>query len=405
MNIGDPIQSLAVINLYREMGVAEEDIIPVDRFDAMDYAGEECVMVFNGLESVETAVFNTPTLPPAPQIHPIYMGLHYSRKVNPGEIESFIRHGPVGCRDGLTVNTLTNLGVSAFLSGCLTVTYPLREKTDSQDKVFLVDVQESLIPFIPDSIKEEGISVSHIRHFASPAGENRISREEAVTFHKVSYEMIERYRSEARLVITSRLHCAAPCMAMGIPVILAHDSFDERFDFMSKFLPLYTPENYGDIDWTPRPVEMEKEKSLIKEYFFARVRSAALSVEIRDMYAGESRFEYRNEIDVAVGKIPFGSLTFRYTIWGVACWEAKLLKASLEKMYPESQFCCGIDTFVTGKYEDTDIVHPDNIGEMPEDIIVFSVMGARQAAKELLIDGTRPFVLVNGVNAEYYNFA
>ena len=47
VNLGDPIQSYAVKNLYREMGTGEEDIIPVPRYDMAEYDGEECICVVN----------------------------------------------------------------------------------------------------------------------------------------------------------------------------------------------------------------------------------------------------------------------------------------------------------------------------------------------------------------------
>ena len=33
MNLGDPIQSFAVLELYKKLGIPEKDIVPLDRYD------------------------------------------------------------------------------------------------------------------------------------------------------------------------------------------------------------------------------------------------------------------------------------------------------------------------------------------------------------------------------------
>ena len=76
----------------------------------------------------------------------------------------------------------------------------------------------------------------------------------------ISYADLKALRDTAKLVVTSRLHIASPCLAMGIPVILAKKHFGDRFGFIDCFLPTYTPEKYNDIDWSPSPINFEEEK-------------------------------------------------------------------------------------------------------------------------------------------------
>lgn len=40
MNLGDPIQSFAVLELYKKLGIPEKDIVPLDRYDLADYTVE-----------------------------------------------------------------------------------------------------------------------------------------------------------------------------------------------------------------------------------------------------------------------------------------------------------------------------------------------------------------------------
>ena len=57
-------------------------------------------------------------------------------------------------------------------------------------------------------------------------------------------ELLSRY-AKAQLVITSRLHCALPCLAMGTPVIFIHPKYheDTRFAGLREILNGYGPDD------------------------------------------------------------------------------------------------------------------------------------------------------------------
>ncbi|WP_141082403.1 polysaccharide pyruvyl transferase family protein [Campylobacter devanensis] len=38
--------------------------------------------------------------------------------------------------------------------------------------------------------------------------------------YRKTEDLLQTYKNKAKLIATSALHCAAPCTAMGIPVIL-----------------------------------------------------------------------------------------------------------------------------------------------------------------------------------------
>jgi exopolysaccharide biosynthesis predicted pyruvyltransferase EpsI len=84
----------------------------------------------------------------------------------------------------------------------------------------------------------------------------------------IAQEYLDRYRKEAKLVITSRLHCALPCIAMGIPVIVMGDHRDKRLQLVEEFTKIhpYFAINmrgaYKNIDSTPKLI-----KVFIKEVF------------------------------------------------------------------------------------------------------------------------------------------
>ncbi|WP_348518297.1 hypothetical protein [Campylobacter sp. CCS1377] len=62
-------------------------------------------------------------------------------------------------------------------------------------------------------------------------------------FYEQIKALLKRYENEAKLVIAIALHCASPCTAMGIPVVLLADNYNEqktRFGALKgieKFIP------------------------------------------------------------------------------------------------------------------------------------------------------------------------
>lgn len=270
VNLGDPIQSYAVKNLYREMGIGEEDIIPVPRYDMAEYDGEECICVVNSASNYEELAYDSHFMPPSPKIHAIPMSLHLHRELTEDELSFYKTCGGVGCRDLSTVEYLQSLGVDAYLTGCLTLTLPRRSKEQEAkaDKVYFLDVPSDVMKIMPQNLKDRGIVLSNIIRFQNPGNSNRISVEDAYEEHKKGEERIELLRDTACLVITSKLHVASPCLAMGIPVILAKNHFGDRFGFIDRLIPTYTPEHYSEINWDPEPVDFEEDKAKIKQVFF-----------------------------------------------------------------------------------------------------------------------------------------
>jgi hypothetical protein len=49
---------------------------------------------------------------------------------------------------------------------------------------------------------------------------------------KMARYLLDLYRDEARLVITTKLHCALPCIAFGVPVIFFGDPHSYRLSLL-----------------------------------------------------------------------------------------------------------------------------------------------------------------------------
>jgi hypothetical protein len=125
--------------------------------------------------------------------------------------EYFQRHGPVGARDSATLSLLQRHGVPSYYSGCLTLTLAAAPDVDRSDEVIACDLEPPLVDELAWRLGRRPRVTSHI-DAAPGAPAERFAKARA---------LLDIYRS-AKAVVTSRLHCALPCLALGTPVLLIH---------------------------------------------------------------------------------------------------------------------------------------------------------------------------------------
>lgn len=156
----------------------------------------------------------TTNWPPSPMINPVFVSFHLTdwndttrRVLNPKGVGYLKNYEPIGCRDQHTADLLKSHGIEAYNSKCLTLTFERRHSAPKLGVTALVDV-ESDMP-IPGSILKNSIRMTHkIEKVYSETTKMQLAR-----------ELLEFYRTKVSRVITTRLHCALPCVAMGIPVV------------------------------------------------------------------------------------------------------------------------------------------------------------------------------------------
>lgn len=407
MNIGDPIQTFAVLEMYKKIGISEDDIVPLDRYDLADYDGEDIVALINGAEDYEYFAYAARFLPLSSQIHPVFISIHLHRELSESELESLRNNQPIGCRDEYTVDYLREKGIDAFLSGCLTMLFPKRDEGKEYNKVFIVDCSEKAVEHIPDEIRKNAEYLSQVIRMKSNSVDHRLTIEETEVYNSIAKEQLHRYRDEASLVITSRLHVASPCAAMGIPVILVRDAFDERYQFIDRFLPLYHPEDLDNLDWENIKTSIPDG---VKEKLIAVCKNmlglATLRKEIGDIYSKKIQdICFAGDEEIVASKFPMNSEDkFDYCIWGVCMPNSYLLYEQMQKQYPNARMLYAIDTYATGIYKDNiRIIHPDEMGKMVnEKTWIFVVApAAHEAAHEKLMRNYN-FVLIKGAACKIF---
>src|ERR1043166_9874712 len=132
-NLGDYIQILACLRLLEQMQLRPSTYLDRDTELASAPALEACsgrlVLPLNGW--FKRTVGADPQWPPHQKIIPIFLGFHVRPHqcpalLEPRSIDYMKAHGPVGCRAPFTMRALGELGVSTYLSPCLSLTFARR---------------------------------------------------------------------------------------------------------------------------------------------------------------------------------------------------------------------------------------------------------------------------------------
>ena len=321
ISIGDVLECLVIRNIYASMGVEEDKITTCYQHELPEYDGEYVVLPINVYEH---------NINYSDRVLPVFLGLTLGGDLilSEREINYIKKFAPVGCRDERTMRRLRNLGIDAYLQGCLVATFGKRPSLPTQNKVFFVNCEGGIKDYIPEPLLENYEFVSHDYYVT----ENELYSEENI--YELGERFIQKYTNEAKLVVTSKYHSAILCLALGIPVIMIIENNYYKYTWIEKFIPIYEPKDYANINWNPDPVcipESEKELMLsiarrrISETFNRYNEICTLS-EIRerqdigafsDIFYGNYAIEYVKENWDSSTKID-------YAFWGVTETATKL---------------------------------------------------------------------------------
>lgn len=251
-NVGDNIQSLA----------AKQFLPKVDTFlnreKLGEYHDEPIKLIMNGWFT-----HNIHNWVPSDKIDPVFVSFHMNNTAAPFMLSEkgiayLKKHQPIGCRDKFTVQTLQEKGIDAYFTGCLTLTLDSYKADDSQrtDKIYIVDplynyprsekvfynAKHTVKSILNGKAFQLGKKMKHVRKFVSKEVLDKavfVNQEPPSNTYndEEKFAMAEKLLNDyarAKLVITSRIHCALPCLALGTPVIFVNgfDSFVDscRFD-------------------------------------------------------------------------------------------------------------------------------------------------------------------------------
>ncbi len=174
-------------------------------------------------------------------LDPLYVSVHIAHDWvldSDSATEHLRKHSPIGCRDSRTLERFQSRGIDAYLSRCLTLTFP-RWVGPRVDEVLVVDIGDHSV--IPPDLRRHAVALTHYTS-------DGVEKDARNLLH--ARALLDRYRM-ARLVITTRVHVALPCIAFGTPVIFIPPGYsaDGRVRALAGLLPL--PASREEIDWEP----------------------------------------------------------------------------------------------------------------------------------------------------------
>lgn len=263
-NIGDYIQALASSQFLPFV----DEYINREELDKYDKGPIK--MIMNGWYMHDANHW-----PPSPKIQPLFVAFHLNSSVKDQMLSTegvnYLKsHEPIGCRDYNTVELLNSRGVKAYFSGCMTLTLGEKYKSNyHNNKCYIVDpyipIKNTYNSYFRDFIcllSNFGLA-SKIRKslFDGKTGWRTYTRaarfirlyskivskeilKEAIymtqesSYYAIklstdSQRLLEAKRlvdlyAEAGMVITSRIHCALPCLGLETPVLYTMDDNAEE---------------------------------------------------------------------------------------------------------------------------------------------------------------------------------
>lgn len=382
VNIGDSIQATAIRYIYHIMGIPEEEIIEISINDIMTWDGEYVILPININLSYNWCI-NIFPLPP--KIIPVFLGFSYfsAEKFPDNLVNYFNRYSPIGCRDEATMKLFRSQGIEAYLFGCITAVLPRRNSSIQGTKTFFVDAPNSLKPFIPKSILENSENVifsSHI-YYGDAFLDINYTKE-------VCENLLKQYCTEAKLIVTSRLHCMSPCIAMGIPTIAVPENCSPRLGWIEKYIPIFSPERYNQIDWNPTPTNQEMIKEKLISFAIQRIQQTyekfSFPYQISEFYEQREKSEYGNFYKLALKKLPNTlSEDFTYIIWGTGQIGINAYQV-ISETYPKSRMVLAVDSFCTGSFFGIEIEKPEEILHYPDAYVFIATYSGEKCAKDKL---------------------
>lgn len=263
-NLGDIVQVFAVDIIYQAMHIHKEDIVNISMDELGNYKGEKVILPIAGYFNYR---IKAPAFPVSENIIPVFLSLHTISRLYLNKDEFWKQQGPIGCRDEKTMQLMRKRGYNAWLLGCMTILFPRRNVIPEKEHIFIVDAEPEIFRYIPKELRSSAECITHEVQVDWTMDKEQIAQR----MEEKTKELLGRYYNEATLIVTSRLHCAVPCIAMGIPTIVVRKGFDERFGWLDKFIHLYTPDEFARINWYPEPVELEEHKKQVLNVAVAMV--------------------------------------------------------------------------------------------------------------------------------------
>lgn len=227
INIGDEIQSVAAMRFLPRV----DEYVHREQINSfVPKKGKKTKLIMNAWWMWQPENF-----PPSEYIDPLLISMFIREEIRdtfltPEVRKYFLDHGPVGCRDLSTCDWLNSEGISAYFSGCLTLTLKRNWKVKRENYILCVDIPQAVVKEIKSRTNRPVHSVSRL---LSPFYTSKQRIQVAKLFLRLYHN--------AHCVVSSRLHAVMPSLAFETPVLRLITGEDEmsikaRFAGMEDFV-------------------------------------------------------------------------------------------------------------------------------------------------------------------------
>ena len=276
INYGDNLQSLAVIDMLKKFGITDSEFGYIVRDDAGREDLRRVPGIFIPAGSLSWNFY--PSNDDCPindqDLRVMYFGVRIAdgcfdiMRASNDFINSLKKCEPIGCRDVSTRDFVRSLGVKAYLSKCVTLSLDSRSSQVNGKSIYIfkeTDVEE-FRAVIPSEIwaKHKELPVLLDAPNGAP-----MSDDDPFQVNQAAQERLLLLKEDAKLVITSRIHLAIPCAALGIPVIFIDKyPMDPRTSIARMLLPYHSIGDLKNIDLEAvSPIDFSEEKRVIRLLF------------------------------------------------------------------------------------------------------------------------------------------
>ena len=317
-NLGDVIQ-----------GIAAEKFLPnhsnsVDREQLNSISNEPGFLIGNGWYQHEFDNF-----PPPANVTPFYISVHIAKSdfLKLKRVRDHFRlNAPIGCRDIKTKWLMRGFGIPAYYSSCLTLTLKGNNiLNNSKTEIIWVDNIDHPVPLNIDIKLKELIPNGFTKISHDPIS-RFTSFDEYVTNNKnIVNEFIEKYK-DAKLVLTTKIHCALPCIGMGVQVILIHpDPNDPRLTVLNQLITIISYEELMLLKELPKAIINNK---LAKKYISKLTYLTTLAVNLKqNPFLNKANLKLHAQFQL------YKYISF-ITSFGIKiCYKTGLFKQSIERVF------------------------------------------------------------------------
>ncbi len=233
-NIGDDIQSYAASRFMPRIDYM------IDREHLNDFVPDKKEYVKTIMNS--WYIHDKFNFDFSPYIYPLFISMFFKKfpyqagvtvgvdYLNENVVKTFKKYSPIGTRDKHTLKIMNQLGVDSYFSGCLTLTLNKFDGVKKGDYIVAVGLTKKELAYLRSKTKREVIEFVQDVKLGSFSEETWDQRKQRVE------DILKLYQG-AHLVVTNKLHCSLPCLALETPVLLLYDtSFPENKDRIGTYI-------------------------------------------------------------------------------------------------------------------------------------------------------------------------